>query len=151
MSCSSLNDPRTAAGSYISTLPSGTSIEYTLYPPYINGSQFSRVKSYPIYINKYIGQPPAPGNRVYNQGEAGLIARGTNYLVIDSFTYLYDNFNDPWICQHNLVECDFYNKLITNKTSYKLIATFSYNLPPYLPQLSIAFVNPVIQVYKYEK
>jgi hypothetical protein len=131
-------------------MPDGKSIEYTLYPPHIDRDQFASANRYPIFITKFIGQPPASPNEVFNQGEAGLIERKIDYFMIDDFTYLYDDFNEPWICQHNHVECDFYKKLIANKTHYKLLKTFSYHLPPYLPQLSIAFVNPNIQIFQYD-
>jgi hypothetical protein len=146
-----MNDARNDASAFLTTLPTGTSIENTFYPPHVDEGQFMRVQRYPIYITKYMGQPPAPTNRSYNQGEAGLIERGTDYLLIDSFTYTYDDFNNPWICQENSVECNFHKQLVMGQTRYKLIKSFSYELPQYLPKLTVDFVNPVIQIYKYVK
>ena len=46
-------------------------------------------------------------------------------------------------------ECDFFKQLDTGQSAhYKLIAEFSYSLPPYLPQMSIDFVNPSIRIYE---
>ena len=146
-----INDARNDAGAFLKTLPPGASIEFTLYPPHIEENNFSRVQRYPIYITKYIEQPPAPSDRNFNQGETGLIARGTVFLVTDSFTYTYDDFDDPWICQKNPVECDFLKRLTAGETHYKLIKTFFYKLPAYLPQISVDFVNPDIRIYKNEK
>jgi hypothetical protein len=82
----------------------------------------------------------------YNQGEEGLYARGTDYLVVDSFTYI--RFDDEYVCQTNPVECDFFKKLLAGETSLRLLASFEYRLPPFLPQLSLAAVNPDVKVYE---
>ena len=34
------------------------------------------------------------------------------------------------------------------ETDLTLLASFEYSLPPYLPQISLAAVNPVIKVYQ---
>ena len=86
-------------------------------------------------------------NYMYNIGEEGLDDRQTTYLVIDSFTS--DKFDSSYTCELMQVECDFFNQLATGESAhYKLIADFSYHLPPFLPQLEISFVNPQIRIYE---
>jgi hypothetical protein len=141
-----LNDARMEASQYVAALPAGTSIEYTLYPPTIPDQHFIREHNYPIFFKKYPGQVE-PTSRIYkfNAGEAGLNDRRTDYLVIDSLTY--SRFQDEYICDSNLVECRFFEKLLAGETSYQLIADFKYSLPEYLPDLQMAFLNPEIRVY----
>lgn len=141
------NDARTAAGAYIRTLQAGTHIEYTLYPPAISGDQFEIARNYPIYLIKYPGET-VPTNKPYryNEGEDGLYERGADYLVIDSFTYA--RFSDEHVCETNPVECDFFTRLLAGETDLRLLATFEYSLPPFLPQISLAAVNPVVKVYE---
>jgi 4-amino-4-deoxy-L-arabinose transferase-like glycosyltransferase len=142
-----VNDARTPAGAFIQTLEPNTVIEYTLYPPSFPVERFSRVRNYPIYLLKYPGET-VPTNKAfpYNKGEDGLYERGVDYLVVDSFTYA--RFSDDYICQTNPVECDFFTRLLAGKTDLILLASFEYSLPSYLPQVSLAAVNPVIKVYK---
>jgi 4-amino-4-deoxy-L-arabinose transferase-like glycosyltransferase len=142
-----VNDARTPAGAFIQTLEPNTVIEYTLYPPSFPVERFSRVRNYPIYLLKYPGET-VPTNKAfpYNKGEDGLYERGVDYLVVDSFTYA--RFSDEYICQTNPVECDFFTRLLAGKTDLILLASFEYSLPSYLPQVSLAAVNPVIKVYK---
>jgi hypothetical protein len=46
-------------------------------------------------------------------------------------------------------ECGFFKQLNAGRSNhYKLIAEFSYTLPPYLPQIEFLFINPVIRVYE---
>lgn len=142
-----VNDARIPASAFIQTLPVGTSLEHTNYPPVIPGNHFEREHNYPIYFVK--GNEPLPTNKHYdfNVGEAGLDDRGTDYLITDSFTY--ERFDDPYICANMQVECDFFKQLDTGRSAhYKLIAEFSYSLPSYLPQIQVLFVNPVIRVYE---
>ena len=142
-----VNDARSPASEFVKTLPAGTSIEYTLYPPTIQEGHFSRKHNYPIFFKKYPDQAvPTKKAYNYNEGEAGLEARGTDYLVIDSFTYA--RFSDDYICQSNPVECDFFAKLQAGETNYRLVKDFKYSLPAFLPELSIAAVNPEIKVYE---
>jgi hypothetical protein len=143
-----MNDARFAASAYINTLPKGTSLEHTLYPPSIPEKHFKREYNYPIYFVKVPGDPlPTSKNYDFNVGEVGLDERQTDYLVTDSFTY--DRFSDPYICANTQVECDFFKQLNTGQSNhYKLIAEFSYSLPRYLPQITVQFVNPVIRVYE---
>ena len=141
------NDARIPAGAFIQTLEPNTVIEYTLYPPSFPVERFARARNYPIYLIKYPGET-VPTNKAfpYNKGEDGLYERGVDYLVIDSFTYV--RFGDEYICQTNPVECEFFRQLLAGETDLTLLASFEYSLPPYLPQISLAAVNPVIKVYQ---
>ena len=143
-----LNDSRIPASKFIKTLPVETSLEYTFYPPAIAANHFEREHNYPIFFSKSPDEAlPTNKNYVFNAGEAGLDDRLTDYLVVDNFTV--DRLNDPYICQTMPVECDFFKQLATGKSNhYKLMAEFSYSLPPYLPQLQISFVNPEIRIYE---
>ena len=145
------NDPRTAAAEFIETLPTGTKLEYTMYPPEIPIDHFEEEFSYPIFFTKFEGQEvPEVGRgkpyKMYNEGEAGLLDRGTDYLVVDSLTYR--RCGNEAIYQTNPIECDFFEQLLAGKTSYHLIGGFSYSLPKFLPQITIAFVNPEIYVFQ---
>jgi hypothetical protein len=141
------NDARTTAGEFIKTLEPNTVLEYTLYPPSIEENYFARTRNYPIYMIKYPGETvPTDKAYQYNQGEEGLYERGVDYLVADSFTYA--RFSDEAICQTNPVECEFFNRLLAGGTDLTLLGTFTYSLPPYLPQISLAAVNPVVKVYR---
>jgi hypothetical protein len=143
-----LHDARLPASAFIRTLPVGTSLEHTFYPPAIPGEHFEREHNYPIFFAKTPGeQAPTNKNYVYNEGEAGLDDRQTDYLVVDNFTV--DRLGDPYICQSMPVECDFFRQLASGGSDhYKLLREFSYALPPYLPQLRISFVNPKIRIYQ---
>lgn len=142
------NDARTPAGKFIETLRPNTILEYTLYPPTVPENHFERTRNYPIYMIKYPGESvPTTGKAyLYNQGETGLYEREVDYLVIDSFTYV--RFNNEFICQTNPVECDFFRRLLAEETDLRLLASFEYSLPPFLPQTSLAAVNPDIKVYE---
>ncbi len=145
------NDPRIPAAEMIATLPAGTSLEYTLYPPDIPLDHFRTEYSYPIFFTKFEGQEvPEVGKGkpydTYNEGEAGLLKRGTDYLVVDSFTYA--RCADDNIFATNPVECAFFESLLAGETSYEMIGEFTYTLPKFLPQISIAFVNPEIQIFQ---
>jgi hypothetical protein len=96
---------------------------------------------------KYPGET-VPDNKAYqyNQGESGLYEREVDYLVIDSYTY--DRFSDENICQTNPVECDFFKQLLAGDTDLQLLASFEYSLPPFLPQISLAAVNPEVKIYE---
>lgn len=141
------HDARIPASKYLKSLPVGATIEYTLYPPSIPEDHFSRKHNYPIFFKKFPGQE-LPTSRLYqfNQGETGLEERQTDYLVIDSFTY--DRFQDEYICATNQVECDFFNRLRSGQTRYRLIRSFHYEAPAWLPDLRLPFVNPDIEVYQ---
>jgi len=142
------NDARKPASAYIASLPAGKSMELTYYPPSTPEKYFSRKHTYPLHFIKSENEPlPVNDKYKFNVGEIGLDDRQTDYLVTDSFTY--DRFSDPYICTSVQVECDFFKQLDTGQSNhYKLIAEFSYKLPPYLPQINIAFVNPVIRIYE---
>ena len=141
------NDARTTAGKFLKTLEPGTLLEYTLYPPAIPANYFAGTRNYPIYLVKYPGET-VPTNKPYryNEGEEGLFERGANYLVADSFTYA--RFGNEFICETNPVECDFFTKLLAGETDLRLLASFEYRLPSFLPSLSLAAVNPVVKVYE---
>jgi hypothetical protein len=143
-----LNDARIPASKFIKTLPLETSLEHTFYPPSIPVEHFAREHNYPIFFSKTPGETaPTDKKFVYNAGEAGLDDRLTDYLVVDNFTV--DRLSDPYICQSMPVECDFFKQLAAGRSDhYKLMAEFSYSLPPYLPQLMISFVNPTIRIYE---
>jgi len=84
-----MNDARMPASEYIANLPGKDKvIEYTLYPPIVDKTQFSKAYNYPIFFLKYPDDVvPTGGRHEYNQGEQGLLDRETDYLVIDTFTY----------------------------------------------------------------
>jgi 4-amino-4-deoxy-L-arabinose transferase-like glycosyltransferase len=143
-----LNDSRIPATTYVRSLPKGTSLEYTYYPPSIPSDHFEREHNYPLFFQKSPDQEiPTSKKFVYNAGEVGLDDRQTNYLVVDSFTS--DKFNSAYTCKTMQVECTFFKQLATGRSDhYKLIAEFSYALPSYLPQMSVDFVNPNIRIYE---
>ena len=142
-----MNDARIPASEFMKTLPTGTSLEHTFYPPTIPPEHFEREHNYPIHFTK-VGEPlPTNSKYVFNAGEIGLDERMTDYLVTDSFTY--GRFGDPYICETMRVECNFFKQLETaHSNHYQLLAAFHYTLPPYLPQINIAFVNPEIRIYE---
>ncbi|MBN1306152.1 MAG: phospholipid carrier-dependent glycosyltransferase [Anaerolineales bacterium] len=145
------NDARIPASEFVAGLPAGASLEHTFYSPSIPQDHFEREHNYPVFFPKVPGQEiPTPGPnkpfKAYNEGEAGLDERETDYLVIDSFTY--DRFENQYICETNRLECDFFKALRSGKTGYRQITSYSYSLPSYLPQIEISFVNPDIEIYE---
>jgi len=143
-----INDSRIPATEYVASLPIDTSLEHTEYPPTIPANHFEREHNYPIYFRNTPDEPILTSkNYVYNIGEAGLNNRQTKYLVIDSFTS--NKFNSSYTCELMQVECDFFKQLAAGESAhYKLIADFTYKLPPFLPKLEITFVNPEIRIYE---
>lgn len=144
-----LNDARIPATEYIASLRGyQKSIEYTLYPPSVNKKQFMRAHNYPIYFVEWAGdEVPTGGNIEYNQGEQGLLDRDTDYFVLDSFTY--DRFYTPSICDTTPVECNFFLRLLDDDVkNYRLLKEFTYELPPYLPKVSLTAVNPKVHIYE---
>jgi len=147
-----LHDARIPASAYIESIADKNKIiEYTLYPPNVERKKFKKAYNYPIYFVKYqTDVVPSGGRYEYNSGEAGLLKRETDYLVIDSLTYA--RFATPSVCATNPLECDLFQKLLADESSsFRLIKTFSYSLPPYLPSVSIAAVNPQIKIYQRVK
>jgi len=145
-----MNDARIPASEFMQTLPAGTSLEHTYYPPTLPEGRFDSEFNYPIYFVK--GNEPLPTSKqfVYNDGERGLDDRLTDYLVVDSFTS--DKFNDPYTCANMQVECDFFKQLATGQSNhYRLLVEYKYTLPPYLPQINYLFVNPTIRIYERTK
>lgn len=143
------NDARIAAGDFLSALPHNGSVEYTLYPPHIDRSQFGRAHNFPIYFIKVPGDA-VPEGKIYafNTGATGIEERGTQYLVIDSFTAR--RFEDATTCELDPADCAFFHDLEAGEAGYELIASFSYELPDWLPEVRISFVNPEIMIYKRE-
>jgi 4-amino-4-deoxy-L-arabinose transferase-like glycosyltransferase len=143
-----MNDARIPAGEYLANIKGyQTSLEYTLYPPNIEKGRFMRAHNYPIYFVKYENEiVPTGGRYEYNQGEQGLLDRNTDYFVIDSLTY--GRFYSDSVCATNPVECDFFKRLIAGEVkSFRLVKKYAYSLPPWLPQLSVAAVNPDILIF----
>jgi len=143
-----INDARIPATEYIASIRGyQTSIEYTLYPPYVEKRRFMRAHNYPIYFVEWEGDTVPTGGRFeYNLGEQGLLERDTDYFVIDSFTY--DRFYTDSICATTPVECDFFKRLLDgNLKSFRLLKSFTYELPPYLPSVHLTAVNPEVYIY----
>lgn len=143
-----IHDARFAATEYVAALSKGSTLEHTLYPPTIPEKHFKREHNYPLFFIKVPGDVlPTSDDYVFNVGEVGLDQRHTDYLVTDSFTY--DRFANPFICANTQVECDFFKQLDTGRSNhYRLAVEFKYSLPPYLPQVAVQFVNPVIRIYE---
>ncbi len=141
------NDARIPAGEFIATLPKGTTLEYTFYHPTIPPDHFSRRHSYPAVFLKYPDQALPTGKaHKFNQGEAGLEDRQTDYFVVDSFTYA--RFSDEYTCQLNQTECDLFRDLLADETNYRLIKVYRYSLPAFLPRVSLPAINPEIRIYE---
>lgn len=144
-----LNDSRIPATAYIETIRGyGKSIEYTLYPPAIEKKRFARAHNYPIYFVKYPSDVvPSGGRIIYNEGEEGLLRRDTDYLVIDSYTY--KRFYTESVCATNPVECDFFKRLLAGESEhFRLLKQFKYDLPAFLPRVTISAVNPDILIFE---
>ena len=143
-----MNDSRAPASAFLNTLPAGTSLEHTYYPPDIPAGRFDREHNYPVYFIRSIkDELPVTEKYKFNIGEAGLDDRQTTYFVTDSFTA--DKFNDPYTCSIMQVECDFFKQLATGRSNhYQLIREFSYHLPAFLPRISVEYVNPTIRIYE---
>ena len=143
-----INDSRIPATEFVASLPMGTSLEETFYPPAIPSEHFEREHNYPLFFQKSPDQEiPTHREYVYNAGEVGLDDRLTDYLITDSFTV--DKFNNQYTCAAMQEECDFFKQLETGGSDhYKLLAEFTYSLPPYLPQIEVDFVNPTIRIYE---
>ncbi|HXD12410.1 MAG TPA: phospholipid carrier-dependent glycosyltransferase, partial [Anaerolineales bacterium] len=143
-----VNDSRIPASAFVASLPAGTSLEHTLYPPSIPLDHFEREHNYPLFFKKSPNQTlPTNKNYVFNAGEAGLDDRLTDYLVIDSFTAA--KFNSPFTCAEMRLECDFFKQLAAGQSAhYKLLTEFAYAPPSYLPQIQVDFVNPTIRIYE---
>ena len=141
-----VNDSRISASQFMKTLPPGTSLEHTGYPPSYPKGYFEREHNYPMYIQMGTIDVVAEDQSI-NAGEAGLLDRGTDYLIVDSFTA--DKFNDPYICAQVPVECNFFRQLATGRSDhYQLLAEFRYELPWYLPPVHVTFANPTIRIYE---
>ncbi len=144
-----MNDARIPASQFMTTLPRGTSLEHTNYPPSYPDGYFEREHNYPMYIQMGTIDtvPTTEKGMKVNAGEAGLVDRKTDYLIVDSFTA--DKFNDAYVCDRVPVECAFFQQLQTGRSAhYQLLAEFKYSLPWYLPPVPVAFANPTIRIYQ---
>jgi hypothetical protein len=143
-----MNDARIPASQFMLTLPPGTSLEHTNYPPSYPDGYFEREHNYPLYIQMgTIDALPEDKQNKFNTAEAGLLDRETDYLVIDSFTA--SRFDDTHVCEQIPAECEFFKQLETGRSDhYQLRAEFSYTLPPYLPQIRVSYANPTIRIYE---
>ena len=143
-----INDARIPASAYLKTLPTGTSLEHTYYPPTIPSERFEREHNYPIYFRKAQNETlPVDKRFIYNAGEVGLEERETDFFVVDSFTT--DKFKNSYTCADMQAECDFFKQLETGRSDhYKLLMEFKYTLPRWLPQIHVDFVNPTISIYE---
>ncbi len=143
-----MHDARSAAGDFIQTLPAGSTLEHTNYPPPIPTGRFAREHNYPVYFVRNVNDQVPTGKKYqFNIGEAGLDDRQTTYLVTDSFTA--DKFKDPYTCSLMPVECAFFQQLAAGQSNhYRLFKEFSYHLPAFLPQIHLEYVNPTIRIYE---
>jgi 4-amino-4-deoxy-L-arabinose transferase-like glycosyltransferase len=143
-----INDSRIPATEFMQTLRPGTSLEHTNYPPTYADGFFEREHNYPLHIQMgTIDTVPTDKPYQFNKAEEGLLERGTDYLIVDSFTA--GRFGDPYVCEQIPNECAFFKQLETGGTGhYQLIAEFSYSLPWYLPQVHVAIANPTIRIYE---
>jgi hypothetical protein len=142
-----LNDSRKAASVYLTTLPRGTRIEYTLYPPSIPEDHFSAAHSYPLVFLKFPDDelPQSPFFE-FNVGGAGVKDRKPDYLVLDSFTY--NRFNNAYTCSLHPQDCEYFKRLRSGHTDYVLIREFRYRLPAFFPDPAVSFVNPDLEIYQ---
>ncbi len=143
-----INDARVPATEFMKTLRPGTSLEHTNYPPTYPDGFFEREHNYPLHIQMgATDTPPTDKPYEFNKAEAGLLKRGTDYLIVDSFTA--SRFDDPHVCEQLPNECEFFKQLATGGTEhYRLLAEFKYELPWYLPQIHVAIANPTIRIYE---
>jgi hypothetical protein len=141
------NDSRIAASAFVAEFPKYSSVEYTFFPPTIPDRYFKRKHNYPLFFSKSMmeGEPDPGWEGKVNLGEAGLQKRGTDYLIIDSPTY--ERFDDPITCASIPVECEFFKRLRSGETGYRLEKVFEYRLPTFLPQIFPFFLNPRIEIY----
>jgi 4-amino-4-deoxy-L-arabinose transferase-like glycosyltransferase len=142
-------DARIPATEYMKTLRPGASLEHTNYPPSYPDGFFEREHNYPLHIQMGTIDAQAPADKPYefNQAEEGLLDRGTDYLIVDSFTA--SRFDDPHVCAQLPNECEFFKQLETGGSDhYRLLAEFQYDLPWYLPRVSVAIANPTIRMYE---
>lgn len=82
-------------------------------------------------------------------GEADFVRQCATFYVVDSFTA--DSFVMPSVCGNYPAECEFIRRLRAGQSRYKLVRTFAYRLPVYLPSLRIDFVNPTMSVFRLEQ
>lgn len=121
---------------------------YTLHT--LPKDHFSKAHSYPLVFLKFPDQeiPESPFYE-YNVGEAGVKKRQPDYLILDSFSY--NRFDDSYTCSLHPADCEYFKRLRSDQTNYKLLKTFSYDLPKYLPDPQVSFLNPDLELYKGEE
>ena len=146
-----INDARIPATEFMKTLQPGTSLEHTNYPPNYADGFFEREHNYPLHIQMgATDTPPTDKPYEFNKAEEGLLERGTDYLIVDSFTA--SRFDDSYACDQLPNECEFFKQLAAGGSAhYHLLAEFSYSLPWYLPQVQVAIANPIIRIYERVK
>jgi hypothetical protein len=104
---------------------------------------------YPIRISKFLlAGEAADTQHGFNLGSAGVEIRQPDYLVVDSFTY--NIFNDSPACENYVAECTFFKNLLAGRSAYKLTASFSYELPWFIPEQKASFLNPEILIFQRE-
>ena len=144
------NDSRIVASEYIfNQYPNvqELAIEYTLYPPRIDKSRFLKAHNYPLILIKFPDQEiPTSQYFVYNTGEEGIEIRRPDIIVVDSLTY--DRFENNYVCELHLADCLFFEDLLAGHTNYKLVKSFIYELPSFLPEKSVTFTNPDIHIFQ---
>jgi 4-amino-4-deoxy-L-arabinose transferase-like glycosyltransferase len=141
------NDGRLAAAEYLrGAIPPGTRTEHTSYPPQLPREN-RVIDNYPLVVFKF--EEDITAHTGANLGEAGIESRKPDYLVIDRKTF--GRFEDEHVCELNLVECQFFAKLLKGETQYQLMNRFEYRVPPYLPDVRMDFVNVDVLVFERQQ
>ena len=142
------HDARIPAAEFLRTIPEGSSVERTFYAPiFYNADRFSTFIEYPLIFLKFADQQITIDNGLeYNVGEKGVEDRKPDFLVVSSF--IYARFANPFICERHQPDCTFFGDLLAGETNYEKIADFRYDLPWYLPDIAINFVNPQIIAFQ---
>lgn len=140
------HDARIAAGKFLETLPPDAHYEATWYAPNFP-DVLRNTAEYPLVFLKFPDQTvPTDTLTPWNVGEKGVELRKPDYLVVSSF--IYERFEDPYICERHQADCDFFQKLLKGETNYAEIAYFNYEVPTFLPRLELKFVNPQIRIFE---
>ena len=141
------NDSRITAKTYLDSLPVDAHYELTFYSPNMDEDRFENILGYPLIFKKFPDQELPEDSRFdYNSGEAGVEERKPDYLVASSF--IYSRFHNAYTCELHQADCDFFGKLLAGETNYHQIADFKYELPWYLPDVRLTFMNPEILVFQ---
>ncbi len=142
------HDARIPAAEFLRTIPDAVSVERTFYAPiFYDKDRFSTFIEYPLIFLKFADQQITINNGLeYNVGEKGVEERKPDFLVVSSF--IYARFANQFICERHQPDCTFFEDLLAGETKYEKIADFRYDLPWYLPDIAINFVNPEIIVFQ---